>query len=560
MSGMMMRVVGCVGSCLLGSIGAGCGPDTVAEAELDEVCGEPSPFRVLELEPDEQLRYARPLRVGDRVLYLISTIAAPIGSNKYPETTATKVMATGPCGESPVQLATGIQSIFTIEAWPDVVLGCEEETGDVVVLDPSGLAEPHVVFSDVPHTLGCGLRWTPHGVLSVDDHGDETGALLLHPYPADPRAETASPVVLLDPVSIKPTGRGGTSLIANSIRAYDEFVIALTPDGTVVRVELADGEVTTLATDVLALDASRGGQHVIWQDATVTEPDSNFPAGKIFYRDLSVDSASLLVEAPLELSIFPMQWADQGLIQIGLGYINKEPKRLFLLPNLASVDVDAELFLNARVDDERWIGGSMAGSDYNLIDLKKGETRRLFPRPGRVKRFDGEVLDLFEAESCCIQGSPRDEGPMWRVPIDGSPSERQATRVTQFVQFLSDGRLISPVSVDSNWQSDLVLIEPETQEELRVDARVFAASLDTSRAEDEGIVTYSVSDGERSGVYLAKLAPRERSGSIARRGEEVEAFVVDVVADGDGRLTPQVRPMNEPSDRPGGDHRAPRAP
>lgn len=45
-------------------------------------------------------------------------------------------------------------------------------------------------------------------------------------------------------------------------------------------------------------------------------------------------------------------------------------------------------------------------------------------------------------------------------------------------------------------------------EELRIDDRVHGHAIDTARTSDEGVVRYSVSDGERSGVYLARLLPR----------------------------------------------------
>ena len=58
-----------------------------------------------------------------------------------------------------------------------------------------------------------------------------------------------------------------------------------------------------------------------------------------------------------------------------------------------------------------------------------------------------------------------------------------------------------------------MLVEPATRVELRVDDRVHFNSVDQSRVDDEGIVSYSVTDGERSGVYLARLPAAGRSGA-----------------------------------------------
>jgi hypothetical protein len=153
-------LLGCLG--VHGVYGTGCGPEPVAQAELGEVCGAPSPFRVLALEPDEQLRTELPLTVGDRVLYVVSKLGVDEPGAAYPDIAGTTVWATGPCGEDPVQVASGVSRLFTREEWPDVALGCDGATGDVVLLDPSGVREPRCCSPAArPRSLaGCAPRRT----------------------------------------------------------------------------------------------------------------------------------------------------------------------------------------------------------------------------------------------------------------------------------------------------------------------------------------------------------------------------------------------------------------
>jgi hypothetical protein len=98
---------------------------------------------------------------------------------------------------------------------------------------------------------------------------------------------------------------------------------------------------------------------------------------------------------------------------------------------------------------------------------------------------------------------------MWRVPLDGSAMTKLADRATRFMARLEDGRLLGPVGAGAFYLASLVIVEPETHEELRIDDHVHFYSIDASRIEEEGILSYSVADGERSGLYLARLPPAE---------------------------------------------------
>ena len=116
-----------------------------------------------------------------------------------------------------------------------------------------------------------------------------------------------------------------------------------------------------------------------------------------------------------------------------------------------------------------------------------------------------------------------------------------AERATTAMLQLADGRIIGPVGAGARWLAALVIVEPGTLEELRIDDRVHYYSIDVSRANDEGIVSYSVADGERSGVYLSKLPTVARSASASSPVPSGEAVGFDVVLGPDGRPVPQLR-------------------
>ncbi len=529
---------------LFGCFGAGllaCGGEPAVYVELEQVCGAPSPFRVLELESDEVVRAGETTRVQDRVLYVVSPLDLKDADESYLRTGESTVWATGPCGEAPVQVATGIEDIFTLEVWPDVVLGCEKATGNVVVIDPTGAKEAHVVFPGVPNGWGgCGLNWTDFGLLSIEKHDDEFAALRLHPYPTDPHTEVAVPEVLIDPVRIGPASSIGPSFFGNVLYSFTDEALVLTPEQELVRIDLADGAMTTLQTAVAGFDASRDGQHLLWQDATVTGGDPEYPEGKILLRDRVSGSEVLLGETSLRFSGLPLWRIEQGIVSLALGQFVNDLQRVFVLPGLDFVDVSRELFFSAPIADGRWLVRTLWENYVEVLDLSNNERTRLFPRQATVIRREDEALQVVEVPGCCINSDHRAQGPMWRVPLDGSAVTKLAERATTAMLQMDDGRFIGPVGAGARWLAALVIVEPGTLEELRIDDRVHYYSIDVSRVTDEGIVSYSVADGERSGVYLSKLPTVARSGagSPVPSGEAVE---FDVVPGPDGRPVPRLR-------------------
>ncbi|WP_434421205.1 hypothetical protein [Nannocystis pusilla] len=350
-------------------------------------------------------------------------------------------------------------------------------------------------------------------------------------------------MVLLDNVRITPSGEGGTGIVADSIRTFPDFVLALDGEGTLMRVDLADRSVAPLVEGALSVETSLDGRWLLWQDTTITGGDPRFPEGDIFLRDLSTGIDTLLAHSSLQLSMFPLSMASAGIIQLGRGHL--ETMRIFFLPELDFVDAPGDLMLNAKIDDDRWVASSLFNNFYNLIDLKAGTSRRLFERQGRIQWFEDDGMVVYEAEPCCIDSDHRDEGPMWRVPFDGEPTQI-AKRVTDYLRRLGDDRVLSPIDIGADWLGDLIVIDLATGEERLVDHHVFASSVDTRWGEDDGLISYSIADGERSGVYVARLPMQARSGSHKPIREHVG---FDVVRDRDGRPVPVPRLQGGVPDR-----------
>jgi hypothetical protein len=534
-------------SCLGAALGAvsACGPEPAAEVEHEEVCGQPGPLRVLELAEGEQLANGQALQVGDRVLYNVARVEAQAPGSQYPSYGESTVWSTGRCGESPVAIGSGFDRIFTVDVWPDVALACDRETGEVAVLDPLGVHEPHVVFRGAKMTPDCGLRWTDYGLLSVEPHDEDFAALLLHRFPSDPWGEAVTPQTLLDPVRITPSGRGGTGIISDTVRSFEDFVLALNGQDELVLVDLADGAVTVVQPGVRAIEASFDGRYVLWQDSAATKGAGQYPEGKIFLRDQQASSDALLAETSLRYSVFPMIWAQQGLVLLGLGP-SASPQRLFFLPGLDHVDLSEGWFFNMKVDEERWIGGPQGTGYLDVITLREGETRRLFPRPAVITYadLDAGVVELLEVGPCCTEGSWNDEGPLWRVPIDEGAPQQLAARASRRMVRLTNGGWLGPVGIDAQGLGTLVLLDPETGAEQKLDEGVVATSLVTWGLWEDGLFLYSVADGDRSGVYLAKVPGSTGAEVVPRAWRGEQALTVEMVADAEGRVRPQLRAVD----------------
>ncbi len=471
------------------------GPVSCAEshepAALAELCGEAGPVRMLELAPDQAMS-GRAFTVGDRVYF---GVGRPKLNPDYYfiDFTDRALWSTGPCGESPRRIADDVTFAFESERWPGRLLGCQRLTGDVLLLDPEGGA-PHVVFAGVD----CGRYWTEHGLVSISKHDDTAASLLLHPYPEDPRDGGPEPIVLLSDVLLEDG-------LAYGVRATDEVVRALTPDGELLRVELADRSVAVEQTDVRDYAISEDGRYLLWRSLTVLGGTPEQPMGAVNLRDRSTDFSVSLGSSDSRVYSQALQWADRGVMVFERGAATQ----IYSLDDLNVTDVPAGLRLDhmGPMDDGRWLLEGEAGRPWlHILDLKDGSVDPLFARQGSIIEREAEGVLVLDATPCCAADG-RDEGALWLVPYDGSQPRRMSTRATINAYRPDPTRLVTSLAIGDDNLGELALIDLTTGARSSIDDRVMLAFLAPRLDDDPTLITYSVMDGERSGVWRVRLPP-----------------------------------------------------
>ncbi|MBA3548242.1 MAG: hypothetical protein H0T76_17305 [Nannocystis sp.] len=480
-------------------VALGCGGEP-SYVEFAEVCGEAGPVRVLELSPGERLD-RRPWKFGERVVYEIrrawvDAAGKPQWWNDFMEGT---VWTTGPCGEDPRELTSAGQSVFTIERWPDVLLACDPSAGEVSVLDPEGVRPPHVVFAGL---RGCGM-WPPteQGLMSfapLAEGEEETGqaSLLLHRYPEDPYGDIAEVVPLLD--AVRTRSRDGLSSYPRPL-LFPEFVLALTPADELVRIGLGDGAVTTVQTGVAAFMSDDEGRYLLWQDVSPTNNNLSNPAGKLFLHDRDDGTDVFLGEAVLQNNYGALDYIEYGII-----YLNLDAVRVFTLPGLGFQDLPNGT-VRLAIDETHWL---MDGwGSFSIVDIITGEATTLYRGFGEMTRMSDQSFDLLVVpplDQNDYDASLRAEGPLWEIPYEGEP-QRLAARASRFGYRFKDGRRAGLVDIGADYRGTLQLSDPATEAAPRIDDGVFVGVFAAPQVFGDDVVVYSIPEGERAGVWIARL-------------------------------------------------------
>ena len=105
--------------------------------------------------------------------------------------------------------------------------------------------------------------------------------------------------------------------------------------------------------------------------------------------------------------------------------------------------------------------------------------------------------------------SAHDDGTLWSVPLGGGTPRRLASRASMNIVRLDENRLATALDPTIHGIVDVVLIDLEAGSEQLVDERVHAAYAPRLplRPLGDDLYTYSVVDGERSGIWLVHLPP-----------------------------------------------------
>lgn len=466
-----------------------------APAELVELCGVEGPVRVLELSPDERLVPFMGLHVrGDRLVVLSSAAPDEGGSVLgIPGPTSGTARSVGLCGEEPVVLGHDLAAVRAHERWPDILLGCVGAlSGDLVVVDPAGVTAPSLL---VPS--GCKGSWTDHGLVDLEVIDDTTARVLFYPYPDDPRSGPIAPVVLLDPIQ--------RELGSISAQVRGDEVFALDLNGAVVRVTLPTGDFALEQADALAYKLSGDGRYLVWQDALSTDDDgSDTPAGDIVLRDRVEGGDSVVGHVFLDWLTVKIRG---DYLQLSLG--PDEGVRLVELATRATLDLPPDRDLVAELDDGRLLLSKFANwGPWYVLDPVSGD--EVYVAPEDASGALGERgLYVWRGRDF---DDLRHPAALWRYSLEGGPGELLARRAAGFSTFLrgesgDDERLVTFVDIGADWRGRLVLVDPDTLDERPIDEQV-AATVLVGEELGPDTVGYAVVDGERSGVWLARLAPR----------------------------------------------------
>jgi hypothetical protein len=490
----------CAGAALALAAVTACGPDLLARAELDEVCGQRAPFRLLELDPHEPLARMGHAFVGERRIVSLSywNHEAPVFGARPSDRTA--LWSVGRCGESPRLLGEGadLRTMTFPEVWPEVLLACNGESGEVFTLDPEGARPSNLVF-ELPDCRGTP---TPHGVLTVEAHDEEMGALVLQAWPDDPWAGEATRRVLLDPIRIRPAPSARTFPAYREVTAFtDHEALVVTAADELVSLSLPAGAPVVEATGVRQFELSPAPDRrlIAWQDLEITNDDESLPEGAVYVRDRATGTSTYLADAAL--GGWPsgaLRFAEFGVLGLILGESGQE--RLWSWPSMRSVDLPPGTWATARSPDGRLLVSGFFEGPYALFDMATASVQPLFEEDGSAFVRDDGIAVV--SPGCCLGRDFRSPASLWFVSWDGE-REQLARRVTFFHTALPDDRVLTTVDVGEDWLGSMIVVEPQTLDEHVIDDHVLWGwpSLD-----DEGEVVYAVQDRDRTGVWLTRPA------------------------------------------------------
>lgn len=465
------------------AVAACSGEDVPEPAVLGELCGDDQPVRLLALEPD--LEVSGPIHaVGDLRLLVVGR---PVAEGPVTVLADPVLWATGPCGEDPRPVAEDVEAVLRDEHWPDVVLGCRKQARDIVALDLTGATAPHVAFADIE----CPAWATTEGFVGLSERPDGSVAAMLHPYPADVRSETSTPRVLLD----QATAQEFPLTLEARLRVIDETVFVLARNGALLRLELATESVTVEQTGVHDYRLSTDGRWLLWQDLQVAD-DPEHPEGALFLRDRTTGAGQVLAQTQLEYNTRALTHVEFGVVSIQLpgGIL-----RVYFLPGLDFVDLPSGVLLRERLPDGRWLVQHGWTGPIARTELREVATAAPFFAHGRLVAVEPDGVLMADVQPNRLD----DEGPLWFAPFDGSTPVRLAEDVSSyFTVDRANNRLITRLNQGLDGLGDLVVVDYATGSERLVDRGVAFWSY---WGIDGDLLRYTVRDGERSGVWLARL-------------------------------------------------------
>lgn len=477
-------------------IGA-CSDDTIelAPAEFGELCGEVGPVQILALDPSRPLDIVRDRGIfGDRRVLQVGYLDVENATPPSLATDTSELWSVGPCGEDPLKLVEtqGLGNVVTdLDVWPDTLLSCDKDTGQVFIIDPTGIRSPNVVFQ----THECFMRWTDDGLLTILPQDEESGTLVLQPWPDDPWTMTSGPIVVLDSVS-------------GALGVTEDDYFGITNNNELVAISRVDGEATTVATDVLDFATDSTGRYVVWQGVYVTNDESDWPEGPIYFTDRQTgEETSLLIAGSLSYTSSPFVLESLDILSLGSSFATSE--YYYRIPTLEVLDMPTGMTILQAIDETRvLLSDRFYRGPYSLLDTATVELTELYDGHGNARLTEDELFVLDGVECCTDENTYRRAGRLVHVPFDGAV-EVVARRATMAYQFTTDNRVLTTVDIESNTNlvGSLIVVDPDTLDEHLIADHVLSTT-PSAHTEIDGdpIVVYTIIDPERQGVWMARLA------------------------------------------------------
>lgn len=474
---------------------AGCAPAVVEDAELGRICGQDGPVRILALEADEMpAGFGRAMaKSGDRLYYMIGDAVteadAPFGDSEYsaafPKPGHPRVWSSGTCGESPKPIAEDVQTVFTDRRWPGAVLALGKD-GDVMKLDPEG-GPPRLFFPVLPSSTS-----TDVGMVGIvrSESSAEAGRVVFQPYPASADAPVPAQIEL----EIEAPAQ------SSALQGVGHEVFVTDTQGRLQVVDLDSLEVEILRDDVILATVSTDGRIVVMKTTMVGAVDG---ARRVIALDRDTGVETVLGE----VDEYWYPFASGEFIELELAPTGR---RLFTFPSLTAYDLPADIRLSSEISEGLYL--ATQGDQRVTYELATGETVVVGGAFDSYQVVDDGVLVLDLQPDLRDVGLFRKSAPMHHVPFSGGSRELVAERAALTRLTLPDGRILTPVGVGTDYLGELVVVEPDTLDEQRIDTHVVAVDVNLADSFiatdapifDEGVIAYGVRDGDRSGIWLAK--------------------------------------------------------
>lgn len=246
------------------------------------------------------------------------------------------------------------------------------------------------------------------------------------------------------------------------------------------------------------LEALYHARYLLWQDAFTSEDDgSGVLKGDVILRDRVEGGEFVLAHATLEAGA---RFRD-GFAQISLGEPGQiESERLFDLTTHEVIELPPGRVFFRRHEDGRLLLAShrVLSGTWSLFDPVSGTEVQISDEPGIGAPGPDAIYFWNRPEFL----DPRSEGSVMRYSFEGE--RRQLARRASGIAQLVDERVVTLLDLDEALRGRLVLVDPDTLDERPIDDDVQSLVL----LPDQTLV-YSVVDGARSGVWVARLAPAE---------------------------------------------------